>query len=87
MEQVKSDFSTEKAVLDKLDLELAKSAIEKLDEFEKDFIVKSFFERLDDHEISKQTGMKYNNIRTYRCRLINKIKKLCKNESEEKING
>jgi len=56
-------------------------------EFEKDFIVKSFFERLDDHEISKQTGMKYNNIRTYRCRLINKIKKLCKKESEEKING
>ena len=87
MEQIKSDFSTEKVVLDKLDLELAKSAIEKLDEFEKDFIVKSFFERLDDHEISKQTGMKYNNIRTYRCRLINKIKKLCKKESEEKING
>ena len=87
MEQLKSDFSTEKAVLDKLDLELAKSAIEKLDEFEKDFIVKSFFERLDDHEISKQTGMKYNNIRTYRCRLINKIKKMCKKESEEKING
>ena len=54
---------------------------------EKDFIVKSFFERLDDHEISKQTGMKYNNIRTNRCRLINKIKKLCKKESEEKING
>ncbi len=87
MQQVKSDFSTENAVFDRLDLELVISAIEKLSETEKDFIVKSYFERLDDREISKQTGMKYNNIRTYRCRLINKIKKLCKKESEGTING
>lgn len=73
--------------MDKLDLELAKAAIEKLNESEKDFIVKSYFERLDDHEISSQTGMKYNNIRTYRCRLVNKIKKLCQKESEGKFNG
>lgn len=87
MDQVKSDFSTENAVMDKLDLELAKAAIEKLNESEKNFIVKSYFERLDDHEISRQTGMKYNNIRTYRCRLVNKIKKLCQKESEGKFNG
>ncbi|UKI16617.1 MAG: hypothetical protein L6V87_01600 [Ruminococcus sp.] len=31
MDQVKSDFSTENAVMDKLDLELAKAEIEKIE--------------------------------------------------------
>ncbi len=87
MEWLESAFSTEKAVLEKLDIELAAKVIRKLDKREQDFIVKSYFERIGDREIAKQMGMSYNNIRTYRCRLISKIKKLCMKESEEKSSG
>ena len=39
------------------------------------------------NELTKRDRLKYNNIRTYRCRLVNKIKKLCQKESEGKFNG
>ncbi|MCM1062094.1 MAG: sigma-70 family RNA polymerase sigma factor [Eubacterium sp.] len=87
MTQIKDSFDTEKAVLDKFDRETVSKVLEKLSDTERDFLVKSYFEHLGDREIAEQTGMKYNNIRTYRCRLINKIKKLCSKESEEKIHG
>jgi len=86
-EHIESSFSTEDTVFKKLDYELAARVIRKLDPLEQDFLVKSYFEQIGDREIAKRTGMAYNNIRTYRCRLINKIKKLCKKESEEKIDG
>ncbi|MCM1524839.1 MAG: sigma-70 family RNA polymerase sigma factor [Ruminococcus sp.] len=86
-EQIKDDSDTEKAVLDRLDWETASKAIQKLTDAERGFLIKSYFEHLGDREIAEKTGMKYNSIRTYRCRLINKIKKLCKEESEEKIYG
>ncbi len=87
MAKIKDDFNTEKTVLDKLDWEVIVKVSHKLTDTEHDFLVKSYFEQLGDREIAEQTGMKYNNIRTYRCRLINKIKKLCREESEEKTHG
>lgn len=83
-EHIEGSFSTEEAVLKILDYELAARVIRKLEPNEQDFIVKSYFDQLSDREISKISGMPYNNIRTYRCRLIDKIKKLCRKESEEK---
>ena len=87
MAGIEDSFNTEKAVLDKLDWEVVAKVSGKLTDAERDFLVKSYYEQLGDREIAEQTGMKYNNIRTYRCRLLNKIKKLCNEESEEKING
>ena len=87
MAKIKDSFSTEKVVLDKLDLEVIAKVFNKLTDIERDFLVKSYFEQLNDREIAEQTGMKYNNVRTYRCRLINKLKKLCSEESEEKTHG
>ncbi len=87
MARIKDSFSTEKIVLDKLDLEVIAKIFSKLTDIERDFLVKSYFEQLNDREIAEQTGMKYNNIRTYRRRLIKKIKKLCSEESEEKAHG
>ena len=87
MAKIKDDFSTEKTVLDKLDWEVVVKVSKKLTDAEQDFLVKSYFEQLGDREIAEQTGMKYNNIRTYRCRLLKKIKKLCSEESEQKTHG
>lgn len=87
MAKIPDSFNTEKAVFNKLDLELIAKVLNKLTDPERDFLVKSYVEHLGDREIAAQTGMKYNNIRTYRCRLINKIKKLCSEESEEKAHG
>lgn len=87
MAKIPDSFNTEKAVLDKLDLERISKALDKLTDAEREFLVKSYFDQLGDREIAAQTGMKYNNIRTYRCRLLNKIKKLCSEESEEKTHG
>lgn len=87
MAKIPDSFNTENAVFDKLDWEIVAGIIRKLTDPEQDFIIKSFFEQLGDREIAAQTGMKYNNIRTYRCRLINKLKKLCSEESEEKTHG
>lgn len=87
MAKIPDSFSTEKAVLAKLDLEIVEKNLKKLTDPEVDFLIKSYFEQLGDREIAAQTGMKYNNIRTYRCRLINKLKKLCSKESEEKTHG
>lgn len=87
MAKLKSDFNTEKAVLDKLDLETVRKVLCQLSETERDFLINSFLEGHSDKEIAKQTGMKYNNIRTYRCRLKNKLRKLCSEESEEKSHG
>lgn len=87
MAQLGGDFNTEKAVLDKLDWETVVKVSKKLTDTERDLLVKSYFDQLGDREIAEQTGMNYNNIRTYCCRLINKIKRLCSEESEEKIHG
>lgn len=81
-EHIEDSFSTEETVMRKLDYELVARAMRQLSPDEQDLIVKSFFENLGDREISKLTGMPYNNIRTYRKRLIDKIKKLCGKESE-----
>ena len=81
----KDSFNTEKLVLDKLDLETVRMVFKELTDFERDLLVKSFFEQLSDKEIAEETGIKYNNIRTYRCRLISKIKRLCNVEKENKI--
>lgn len=85
IEKVKSDFSTEQTVLDRLDLEETIAAIKKLDSVERDFLIKYYFEGLDDKEIAKKTGMKYTAVRIYRFRLISKIRKICKSERNEKI--
>ena len=87
MAKIPDSFNTENAVLDKLDREVLVRVFNKLTDAEQDFLIKSCFKQLGDREIAAQTGMKYNNIRTYRCRLINKIKKLCSEESEEKTHG
>ena len=39
---------------------------------------------MSDKQIAAETGMPYRNIRTYRSRLIKKIERLCRTESEEK---
>lgn len=85
MAKIKDSFNTEKLVLDKLDLETVRMVFKELTDFERDLLVKSFFEQLSDKEIAEETGIKYNNIRTYRCRLISKIKRLCNVEKENKI--
>lgn len=87
MAKIQDSFSTEKIVLDKLDLEVVVRVLKELTDAEQDFLIKFYFEQLGDREIAEQTGMKYNNIRTYRCRLINKLKKRCIKESEEKTHG
>lgn len=87
MAKIPDSFNTENAVLDKLDREVLVKVFNKLTDAEQDFLIKSCFKQLGDREIAEQTGMKYNNIRTYRYRLINKIKKLCSEESEEKTHG
>ncbi|MBD5141933.1 MAG: sigma-70 family RNA polymerase sigma factor [Ruminococcus sp.] len=87
MANIPDSFNTEKTVFYRLDREVFAKVFNTLPDFEQDFIIKSFFENLSDREIAAQTGMKYNNIRTYRCRLVNKLKKLCSKESEVKKHG
>lgn len=79
-----SNFSTEKAVYDKLDREAAARAMMTLNSSEQDLLVKTYYEKMSDKQIAAETGMPYRNIRTYRSRLIKKIEKLCRTESEEK---
>ncbi len=79
-----SNFSTEKAVYDKLDREAAARAMMTLNSNEQDLLVKTYYEKMSDKQIAAETGMPYRNIRTYRSRLIKKIERLCRTESEEK---
>ena len=85
MGRLPSDFSSEKAVYDILDRETVCKVIKKLSNVEQTFLIKTYYEKLNDKQIADEMGMQYNAVRVYRNRLIKKIGRLCSKESEGKI--
>lgn len=81
--QLKSDFSTEYEVFYKLDIELLKKEMRKLNPTEQLLIYHTYHNKFSDRKIAEILDLKFNNIRTYRCRILQKLRKKCRKESED----
>ena len=81
-EKVTDNMTPEEIFINNYDRNLISGIMAGLSSEEKIILEKTYYENLNDREISKHTGMKYDNIRTFRSRLIKKIQKLYAKESE-----